>query len=92
MRKTLLLASTLALFGLSGCSSSGQSAKTPPADPKREAKFDEEAARLGFPAMFVSQEKEQLDWSKAETEMNNGKSVQVIKGAVVEVCGGRCDK
>lgn len=92
MCKFYALAATLTLFTLVGCAQSQKQAK-PAADtePKREAKFDEEAARLGFPAVFVSQEKPQLDWSKAQTEVINGKPTQVIKGPVVEVCGG-CDK
>ena len=84
----LLFFFSLAIF--SGCSAT-QSAKTGD-EPVREAKYDEEAARLGFPAMFVSQEKPQLDWSKAKTEMIDGVPTPVIKGPVVEVCGGGCDK
>lgn len=76
-----------------GCTPSGQSAQSAGnRESVRIVKVDEEAARLGFPAVFVSQEKPELDWSKAETELVNGKPVQVLRGAVVEVCGGNCDK
>lgn len=72
---------------LAGCSTQHNATTTS----QGEGKFDEEAMRLGYPAVFVSQEKPQLDWSKADTEMVGGKSVQVLRGSVVEVCGG-CDR
>ncbi len=100
--KKSILALLIASIYLTGCSeqpSDHKSQKTAEATAAREnnigpAKFDAEAATLGFPEKFISKEGYNADWSQAADRHVSGMDVQIYDtGATVDVCGGiGCDK
>lgn len=93
-KKILLL--VLAAIVIAGCAdSSAQVNNSVPAKPEKEhvAKFDQEAASLGFPEKFISKEEERINWDEATTTKVDDMDVEVYDtGVTLEVCGGiGCD-
>ena len=91
---TICAAATL-LCGCSDTTSTSKDTKPSPT-PKPAisiAKYDDEAAALGFPDKFISKEKDNIDWSQANEDQVEGMDVEVYDtGITVEVCGGLCDQ
>ncbi len=97
--KISIFALILAGICLTGCSDQSTAAKPQKADRNAAnnigpAKFDEEAAALGFPEKFISKEGYSADWTQATASHVSGMEVQIYDtGATVDVCGGiGCDK
>ena len=95
MSKIIVIISCLAALSFSGCNQVENT--TTKQETKREVeivKVDLEAARLGFPEVFISKEQDQINWSEASHERVADMDVEIYDtGRMVEVCGGiGCDK
>lgn len=86
MSKLVISSIVLSIIICTGCSNS-RSTKNHPL----VARYDKEAAKLGFPQKFFPKEPAITDWSQAHRETISNVEVEVVDGPVVEVCGG-CDK